>query len=211
MNKADLMKYDFILLMDKSGSMATPDCPGGKSRWDYAKETVIGVAAKCTEYDNDGITVGFFAKKLTLHENITGALAQVNKMFDEHEPGNSTDTAAALKHVLDQYFAAKEAAKTNVELVLKPIIVIVVTDGQPDSKADLKKVIIDATQKMDADEEIGITFLQIGTDADATKFLKELDDELVPAGAKFDIVDTKTTEEMEDMTITDVLIAALED
>lgn len=207
MNKADLMKYDFILLMDKSGSMATPDCSGGKSRWAYAKETVIGVAAKCTEFDSDGITVGFFAKKLVLHENITGALEQVNKMFDEHEPGNSTDTAAALKHVLDQYFAAK----ANPEVTAKPIIVIVVTDGQPDDRKALKDVIIAATQKMDADEEIGITFLQIGNDPDATKFLKELDDELVPAGAKFDIVDTKTTEEMEEMTITEVLIATLED
>lgn len=207
MTKEELKKYDFILLMDKSGSMAVRDCIGGVSRWQYAQETVVGVTAKMAEYDQDGATVGFFAKNLKLYPNITGSVEQVGKLFAEEEPGGSTDTAAALKVVLDQYFADKAAKGAEV----KPIIVVVVTDGQPDSKDELRKVIIAATQKMDSDEEIGISFLQIGNDPDAAKFLKELDDDLVSEGAKFDIVDTKTTEEMASMTITEVLIAALED
>ena len=207
MTKEELKKYDFILLMDKSGSMAVRDCIGGVSRWQYAQETVVGVTAKMAEYDQDGATVGFFARNLALYENITGSVEQVSKIFAEQEPGGSTDTAAALKHVLDEYFAAKAAKGPEA----KPIIVVIVTDGQPDDKQALRDVIIAATKKMDADEEIGISFLQIGNDADAAKFLKELDDDLVSEGAKFDIVDTKTTEEMASMTITEVLIAALED
>lgn len=209
MTKEELMKYDFIVLIDKSGSMVTPDCPGGKSRWAYAQELTMALAAKCAEYDQDGATVGFFAKSVKLYSNITGAVEQVQKIFAENEPSGSTDTALAVKTVLDQYFASKAAG--NVEAPAKPIILIVVTDGQPDSKEDLKKVIIDATLKMDADEEIGISFFQIGEDQNATKFLRELDDELVPQGAKFDIVDTKTTDELDNMTLTEALIAALED
>lgn len=64
---------------------------------------------------------------------------------------------------------------------------------------------------MERDEEIGVQFLQIGGDPGATAFLKDLDDGLVAKGAKFDIVDTKTADEMENMTITDVLLSALSD
>ncbi|MBD2541706.1 hypothetical protein H6G60_23320, partial [Coleofasciculus sp. FACHB-SPT36] len=48
-------------------------------------------------------------------------------------------------------------------------------------------------------------------DAQATKFLKVLDDELQSAGAKFDICDTVTMDDMEDMTLTEVLINAIID
>jgi hypothetical protein len=64
---------------------------------------------------------------------------------------------------------------------------------------------------MDRDEELAISFVQVGTDAQATKFLKVLDDELQSAGAKFDIVDTITMDDMEDMTLTEVLLNAITD
>ena len=88
----------------------------------------------------------------------------------------------------------------------------VVTDGQPNSPDAVKKVIAEATQKMNADEEIGITFLQIGNDKGARAFLKELDDDLQTTyKAKFDIVDTRNNEEMANMSIEDVLLAAVSD
>jgi hypothetical protein len=64
---------------------------------------------------------------------------------------------------------------------------------------------------MDRDEELAISFIQVGADPDATKFLKVLDDELQSAGAKFDIVDTLTIDDMEDMTLTEVLLNAITD
>jgi hypothetical protein len=53
--------------------------------------------------------------------------------------------------------------------------------------------------------------VQVGSDAQATKFLKILDDELQGVGAKFDIVDTVTIDDMEDMTLTEVLLNAITD
>lgn len=64
---------------------------------------------------------------------------------------------------------------------------------------------------MKADEELAISFLQIGNDPAATQFLKALDDKLVEVGAKFDIVDTVTFADMEDMTMTEVLTNAIID
>ncbi|NEO50196.1 MAG: hypothetical protein F6K55_41390, partial [Moorea sp. SIO4A3] len=68
-----------------------------------------------------------------------------------------------------------------------------------------------ASRRIDVDEELAISFIQIGNDLQATKFLKILDDELQNAGAKFDIVDTVTIDQMEDMTLTEVLINAIID
>ena len=51
----------------------------------------------------------------------------------------------------------------------------------------------------------------MGNDAGATRFLKALDDELTRAGAKFDIVDTMTFDELADRSIKDVLLGALFD
>lgn len=199
--KKDLSNYDFILLLDKSGSMATTDMPGGKSRWAAAKETTLALAAKCAEYDKDGITVIPFAGSHKEYKNVTAGVDKVNQIFEENEPSSSTNTAGVLEHVLNGYF-------TNPA---KPIIVLCITDGKPDSQEHVEKVIIEATKKMKNDGEIGLSFIQIGNDPGARDFLKTLDDGLEAKGAKFDIVDTKTTEEMEGMTLTDVVLAALND
>jgi hypothetical protein len=73
------------------------------------------------------------------------------------------------------------------------------------------QVIIDASQQLDRDEELAITFIQVGTDEAATKFLTILDDDLGRAGAKFDIVDTITMHDMEDLTLREVLLNAIYD
>ena len=201
MNKDDLKKYDFIVAIDKSGSMGTKDCKNGLSRWKHAQEQTENIARACAEFDDDGIDVVLFGNKPTLFTGTTPD--KVHQIFTENEPGGSTDTAAAVKLIVDGYFARKAAGKA------KPIIVVVVTDGVPDSKEALASVIVEATKKIDADEEIGITFVQVGSDPDARAFLKDLDDNLT--GAKFDIVDTKNDEEMDGITVSELLIEAITD
>jgi hypothetical protein len=51
----------------------------------------------------------------------------------------------------------------------------------------------------------------VGNDPTATRFLKALDDELQTAGAKFDIVDTITLDDMENSTLAEVLLNAIND
>ena len=60
------------------------------------------------------------------------------------------------------------------------------------------------------DEELAISFIQVGN-RQATKFLKVLDDELQGAGAKFDICDTITIDDMEDLSLSEVLLNAIND
>jgi hypothetical protein len=64
---------------------------------------------------------------------------------------------------------------------------------------------------MERDEELGISIIQVGSDAQASKFLKALDDQLQGVGAKFDICDTVTLDDMEDMSLADILTNAITD
>ena len=205
-NASMLANYNTIVCIDRSGSMGTKDMPNGKSRWEAAKEATGAIARKAAEYDTDGIDVGVFGgSTIKMYNNVTGTDEIINKIFSENEPASTTPTGRMLDEVLNKYFDEKAAGKNP-----KPILVAFITDGQPDDKDHVKRSIVSATQKMDKDEEIGISFLQIGNDADATAFLQELDDELVSKrGAKFDIVDTKKLNDVEN--VTEVLLAALND
>ena len=196
---------DYTLIIDKSGSMATPDQKGGRTRWVTAQESTLALASKCEQFDPDGITVYLFSGKFKRFDNVTSS--KVIQIFQENDPAGTTDLAAVLKHATDDYFQRKanKQTKANGEIIL------VVTDGEPDDRKAVMKVIIEASRKMDKDEELGISFIQVGTDYHATKFLKILDDELQSAGAKFDICDTVTMEDMEDMSLSEVLLNAIND
>lgn len=107
----------------------------------------------------------------------------------------------------NSYFQRKAAGQTkpNGETIL------VVTDGEPDDRRSVMEAIINATRKMERDEELGISFIQVGKDSGAKSFLKALDDQLEGVGAKFDICDTVTMDEMADMSLAEVLMGAIGD
>jgi uncharacterized protein with von Willebrand factor type A (vWA) domain len=196
---------DYTLIIDKSGSMSTPDQAGGRSRWDIAQESTLALARKAEQFDPDGITVYVFSGRFKRYENVNSA--KVAQIFQENDPAGTTNLAGVLNNALDNYFQRKASGQTkpNGETIL------VVTDGEPDDRKAVFEVIIQATRRMDRDEELGISIIQVGADPQATKFLKALDDQLQGVGAKFDICDTVTLEDLEDMTLADVLANAIND
>lgn len=200
-----LQERDYTLIIDKSGSMSTPDQAGGRSRWDTAQESTLAIARKCEQLDPDGITVYLFSGRFKRYENVTSS--KVAQIFQENDPSGSTNLAAVLQDATNNYFKRKAAGQTkpNGETIL------VITDGEPDDRRAVMRVIIEASRQMDRDEELAISLIQVGTDQTATRFLKALDDELQSAGAKFDIVDTVTLEDMEDMSLSEVLLNAIAD
>lgn len=196
---------DYTLIIDKSGSMSTPDQPGGKSRWEIAEESTLALARKCEQLDPDGITVYLFSSRFRRYNNVTSD--KVAQIFQENDPMGRTDLASVLKDAIDNYIQRKGAgqAKPDGETIL------VITDGEPDDRKAVMKVIIEASRQLDRDEELGISLIQVGNDTTATRFLKALDDELEGAGAKFDIVDTITLDDMADMSLSEVLLNAIHD
>lgn len=196
---------DYTLIIDKSGSMSTPDQVGGKSRWDIAQESTLALARKCEQFDPDGITVYVFSGKFKRYDDVTSQ--KVAQIFMENDPAGTTNLAGVLQNATDNYFQRKASGQTkpNGETI------VVVTDGEPDDRKAVFEVIINASRQMERDEELAITLIQVGSDPSATKFLKALDDQLTGVGAKFDICDTVTLDDMEDMSLTEILMNAVTD
>ncbi|WP_193198674.1 vWA domain-containing protein [Nostoc sp. MG11] len=196
---------DYTLILDKSGSMSTPDQAGGRSRWEIAQESTLALARKCEQFDPDGITVYVFSGRFKRYDDVTSA--KVAQIFLENDPAGTTNLAGVLQDALNNYFKRKAAGQTkpNGETIL------VITDGEPDDRKAVFEVIIQATRQMERDEELAISMIQVGSDSQATKFLKALDDQLQSVGAKFDICDTVTLDDLEDMSLADVLMNAITD
>lgn len=196
---------DYTLILDKSGSMSTDDQRGGRSRWEIAQESTLALARKCEQFDPDGITVYVFSGRFKRYDDVTSS--KVAQIFQENDPAGTTNLASVLQDATNNYFQRKAAGQTkpNGETIL------VVTDGEPDDRRAVFETIINATRQMEQDEELAISMIQVGSDAQATKFLKALDDQLEGVGAKFDICDTITLDDLEDMSLADVLTNAISD
>jgi hypothetical protein len=194
---------DYTLIIDKSGSMSTPDQPGGRSRWDSAQESTLALARKCEQFDPDGITVYLFSSRFKRYDSVTSS--KVAQIFQENDPAGTTNLAAVLKDATDQYFQRKASgqAKPGGETIL------VITE--PDDRKGVMVAIVEASRQMERDEELAISMIQVGNDATATQFLKALDDQLQGIGAQFDICDAITIDDMADMTLSEVLLNAIND
>ena len=172
--------------------------PNGKTRWDSVAEAAFGLAVGVEAFDPDGIEVYLFASKV---KELGSATSQtVADLFAQNQPFGSTNLAGLLNTVL--------LKKWKPEV---PMTLLVITDGKPDDMAAAAQTLIEATKRMEADEQLAVSFVQVGDDTGATNFLTFLDDELLSMGAKFDIVDTFSAGSFGDRALEDVLRAAILD
>lgn len=189
-------EYDFIVGLDASGSMASPSKRRpGKTRWEEAQETILGIALALDKFDADGIDVVVFGGGVSMVEGVTSA--KVADLFASRGPRGSTPLAEALTLVVNKQKATG-----------KNVVAIVFTDGEPDDKAAAVKVITDAANGLEKDEALTILFVQIGDDPGAAKFLEQLDDSI---NAKFDIVDAISATEADKMEPIDLINKAIND
>lgn len=196
-----LKTFDTIFLVDDSGSMA------GRS-WKEAEEAIAAITPICTQYDENGIDIYFLNHHSTFDEmggytNVKYPGA-VQEIFRNVEPRGMTPVGHRLRQILLPYLrqVKKMVANTNesgrvlnTDLIVKPINIIVITDGV--FSDDAESVILKAARTLEECEaapwQVGIQFFQIGTDIAAQKYLEQLDDELgraVKTGQFRDIVDT---------------------
>ncbi|HEY9871404.1 MAG TPA: hypothetical protein V6D08_19760 [Candidatus Obscuribacterales bacterium] len=203
-------RRDVVILVDKSGSMTTQDCPSGLasrfasfltgtgryrgasfvSRWQWCQEQVYSLRQQVARALPGGLTLAFFDSKTRVFNNVDAE--EIPSLFASNRPGGGTNMARALREQLADYFARRAAAGNSV----KPLAVAIITDGLPDSASSLRAVIADATRKLHYPGEIAITFLQIGNETQGSSLLYELDNQLVAGGARYDIVDSKLFSEL---------------
>jgi Mg-chelatase subunit ChlD len=190
-NEATLSEYDFIALLDASGSMSTEDMAGGRSRWKYMQESVEAFVRDLSKYDSDGIDIVLFGGSVQSFQGV--APDKVKEVFATRSPRGSTPLAEALTEGL------KLAGKSD-----KKDFLIVFTDGVPDDKVAAANVIRKQANSQQNDDDCTILFVQVGRDAEATRYLTSLDDDLT--GCKFDIVDAVTMEQAEAFPTTAALV-----
>lgn len=194
--RAALSEYDFYVVIDKSGSMGAPVKAGmPRTRWESVQETATQIARELSAIDTDGITVVMFGgSSINSYENTTAD--KVASVFSENRPSGSTPLTEALQAV----FKLSEVSN-------KKDFIIVFTDGIPDDPMGVASAIRAKSNKLNADDECTILFVQVGDDPSATKYLQSLDDDL--KGAKFDIVDAKTQAEAESLSVEDLITGAI--
>ncbi|KAL1840304.1 hypothetical protein VTJ49DRAFT_593 [Mycothermus thermophilus] len=200
---AFLSSFDTIFLIDDSGSMA------GQS-WREVQQALRSIAPICTAHDANGIDVYFLNARNTsaaTHDpaqgwhNITTP-QQVESLFSRVYPGGATPTGTRINQILRPYLREYESAVARTgnpdECGVKPINMIVITDGVPTD--DPEGVILSAARKLDAldapSHQVGIQFFQVGCEPGAAEALRELDDGLSSRGGGRggvrDMVDTVT-------------------
>lgn len=196
---------DYTLIIDKSQSMSTQDQPGGQSRWQAAQDSTYALAQKCEQYDPDGITVYLFSSRFKRYDNVTSD--RVSQIYAENDPMGKTDLVSVLEDAIEDYFQRKSQGQTkpNGETIL------IITDGEPEDRKGVIRLIIEASRRLESSDELGISLIQVGEDPQVKEYLKALDDQLLDAGAQFDIVDTITMTEMGNRPLSDVLLKAITD
>jgi len=196
--QAKLSEYDFVVVADTSGSMAEPVKAGSTiTRWVAMQESLRTLIRDVSKIDEDGIGLVQLGGSCQSWDNVTEANAL--NIFKDLSPRGGTPLAEALTAAFK--LAGKSAKKD---------MIVVYTDGVPNDPEAVKKVIVAQANMQASDDALTILIVQVGDDAEATKFLKGLDDNL--KGAKFDIVDAKTVEEADAFASTaELIVAAIND
>ncbi|OTB03510.1 hypothetical protein M426DRAFT_321665 [Hypoxylon sp. CI-4A] len=198
---AFLKEFNTIFLIDDSLSMKA------ENRWSETQKAVSAILPICMEHDEDGIDVYFLNHRTNDRGDPSrGAVGTgyrgvrdvrvVQNMFNFVKPSLATPTGLRLDHILRAYLQHYEALArcTGDVYCVRPINIIVITDGQPTDEPG--EIIAQAARRLDEmcapPHQIGVQFFQVGRDPAATLALRELDDELCRKERIRDMVDTAT-------------------
>ncbi|KAG5179881.1 hypothetical protein JKP88DRAFT_273716 [Tribonema minus] len=137
----------YVLIVDRSGSMSTPDGKG-RTRWDSAGVAVENMVDTIFKYDVDHtVPLYVFDSEVIFVGELTSP-SQVKQVFREYRP--------------------RGTKRPNYEVVPGTTFIVLLDGGADDEEA------------------IALSFVQIGDDPNAERFLTRLDETAEP-----DICDTK--------------------
>ena len=198
---AGLAAREVFILVDRSGSMTLPDNdPTGRhsrgwTRWDSARiaaQSIIELAL-CLDVDNRVQTVLWDSTNRGLrsvHETIT-QVHEIDSFFASYQPQGGTPLAEALTDTYDKWLH-------SLLMRSEPFTVVILTDGAPNDtravKEFFRRVIRENNLERPGRETLAaFSFVRMGDDPGAKRFLQDLDDNLIPQlNVRVDIVDAKS-------------------
>jgi len=217
-----LGSHDVVVVLDRSRSMETQDCPAAMagerpwnpaieprasrplrtlSRWQWCVEQAFDLTRQTAGLPGGGVTLVLFDRRYDVYEKVD--LNEFSRIMAETSVGGGTLIAPPLKNQLSEFFRRRDAGSQ------RPLAMAVITDGDPHDTGAVRAAIIGATQRMRNPREISITFLQVGNEPRGQMFLQMLND-LVAEGARYDIVKTKPFSELLQFGLTRSLIDAID-
>lgn len=181
-----LKRYDTQVIIDDSESMLG-------DHWYEACDALAKLVDAASKYEISGIRLHFLNSP---HTCLVKSATDVRRAFQTVTPQvrSASPVGEKLEQLLLEYMAALEASKVQGSGAEppKPVNYIVLTDGAPSD--DPESVIVATARRLDSQHfplgQIGIQFVQIGNDPEATTALRELDDELAKTHGVRDMVDT---------------------
>jgi hypothetical protein len=198
------LKRQYFIGLDFSGSMTWDSATPGVTRWEEAQELVTTVTNKATKYDPDGVKVTLFGTNLVHYDDIT--VSKLQEIFSQEPDMSGTDLLSLIKFYVSDFITQFQAVPEYSATY------IIMTDGSPNQGQEpqimelLRKVA--GVLNSNNEKQLAFSILQVGADTKATKFLKELDDQL---NAQFDIVDVKTPADFVSMSVDQYLESAITD
>ncbi len=165
-----LALYDIIILGDDSGSMSF----SSEGRIDDLTFVVNEIAKIATLFDDDGISVRWF-NSYTHMDNIKSA-DQVTDAIQKIQFQGKTPMGSSLKEKVLQQMVYPGIRNKSLK---KPVLIFIITDGQPDSRLDVVNAITEAkkiaSNSMYGPKAIAFQFGQVGKDREAQNWLEEID------------------------------------
>lgn len=181
-----LARFDTVFLIDDSGSMSG-------ANWRQTSAALEAIVPICTAHDSDGVDI-YFLNNPIVHTNIRSS-AEVLSIFSNIRPAGATPTGKRLGELFALYLKSYRRNQN-----IKPMNIIVITDGEPTDPQKLEKVIVNTAKELDnleaQERQIGVQFFQVGSDEAATESLEELDNSLVEEWGVRDMVDTVSWKKM---------------
>ncbi|MEM9219872.1 MAG: hypothetical protein AAGD25_36785 [Cyanobacteria bacterium P01_F01_bin.150] len=209
--EALLCDRDYTIIMAKTLVNPVAPPPGFTERWLTAQSSILELAQTCENFHPEGITLYLASQTadhsctFLRHDRVQTPAFEA--LVEANQAPKTITLAKGLQAALDEYFERKTAgqAQANGQIIL------IVLDGEPEDRMAIANVIVQATHKIDRNEELGIGFVQIGEDPIAQGFFEMLDDHLEEVGAKYDIVDAKILSTIERDSLTKFLLDTLFD
>ncbi len=170
---------DIVIILDHSGSMFSPDCPGSggrlESRLAWAVEEMEYFAdTLCSSLPHGFELITFDSTPEVFRVQST---SQLREVLHNLKGGGGTDLPSALKEAFRVHNAHPKA----------PLLIAVVSDGEVDLRSS-EKTIVEASRQYPLPAGVFITLLQIGINAEihTSGDIGVLDNLQSRAGAAYD-------------------------
>jgi Mg-chelatase subunit ChlD len=193
-----LRNYDTVIILDDSGSM--------EPLWHQASRALSTLAVVASKYDKDGIDIHFL-NNTKAGEHVKSE-EEVIELFREVTPAGPTPLGECLERVTERLLKDLDKGKSR-----KKTNYLIITDGQPTD--DAESAIVQIAKRLDKAgatlTQLGMQFIQIGTNEGARKYLVKLDNDLKEKHEIRDMVDTEpfTNGELTATRLTKLLLGGI--